>query len=149
SSGRKSWGSILLAGFAAGLGFYTYIAYRIFPLVCIALLLDRNIRRQLRIQLGPLAAAAMIGAIVVAPLALFYMKNPSGLTDRMERTALWNKTTEPLPVLLFKSTRDTIGMFTYAGDPNPRHNVPGEPALPPFSTAFFWIGMLFLLANVR
>ncbi len=143
----------VFAGLVGGLGFYTYIAYRIFPLVVLAFLLDRGNRMKLRANIAPLAAALLVSAVVVAPLAQHYIENRKSFTDRMERTAVWatTKKTEPkpLPVLLFISARDTLGMWTFKGDSIERQNVREEPALSSFSTAFFLLGLVLFVANFR
>ncbi len=143
----------LAAGFVGGLGFYTYIPYRIFPLVVLAFLLDRANRTRVRANVVPLAAALLVSAVIVAPLAHHYVENRKSFTDRMERAALWtrNKNAEPqsLPRLLFISARDTLAMWTFKGDFIERHNVREEPALSPFSTAFFLLGFSLFATNFR
>ena len=146
---RKSYLPFLLAGVAAGLGFYTYIAYRIFPLVGLALIFDKGIRKNAKARIPQLIAGMLLCALIVAPLAFYFVKNARSFSDRMSRTALWSKQTEPVPLLLLASAKNTIGMFTFKGDINPRHNVESEPALSPFSTAFFWLGMLFVAVHWR
>jgi hypothetical protein len=146
---QKEWLYLLLAGVAGGLGFYTYIAYRIFPVVCLTLLVDRDFRSAVLTKIKPLAAALLICLLIVAPLAVFFAKNARSFSDRMARTALWSKQKESLPVLLLRSAGHTTGMFSYKGDINPRHNVEAEPALSPFATAFFWLGVIASIANIR
>jgi len=150
---RNKYRFFVLAGLTGGLGFYTYIPYRIFPLVVLVFLFDRSNRMKLRVNLAPLAAALLVSAIIVAPLAQHYMENRKSFTDRMERTALWathkNAEAKPLPVLLFISARDTLGMWTFKGDFIERQNVGEEAALSPFSTAFFLLGFVLFAANFR
>jgi hypothetical protein len=146
---QKRWVFLILAGITGGLGFYTYIPYRIFPLVPLALLLDRNFRLSLSGKLKPLAASLLICIVIVAPLAMFFAKNARSFSDRMSRTSLWAKKNESIPALVARSAWRTAGMFTFQGDINPRHNVDAEPALSPFATAFFWLGILASLAAIR
>src|SRR5207249_1824673 len=143
------WVYLVLAGITGGLGFYTYIPYRIFPLVPMALLVDRNFRLRLSGKAKPLAASLLICILIVAPLTMFFAKNARSFSDRMSRTALWTKQNESLSVLILRSAWRTSGIFTFQGDINPRHNVGAEPALSPFTTAFFWLGILAALAAIR
>jgi Dolichyl-phosphate-mannose-protein mannosyltransferase len=147
SSPQKNYKSFIACAVSCGLGFYTYIAYRIFPLVLLVFALSKNIRENIRKQIGPIVVAAIIGAVVIAPLGMFYLKNSESFTDRMNRTALWSNQNESFPKLLWESSWKTFAMFTYEGDENPRHNVPHEPALSPFATSFFILGMIVTLAN--
>lgn len=76
------------------------------------------------------------------------------MTDRMKRTLVWNqKGTEytginPV-ILVLRSAKDTLGMFTYKGDSIIRHNVEIEPMLSPFETSFFILGLLVIVLNLR
>lgn len=146
---RRSWPWLLIGGLLAGLGFYTYIPYRVFPLVPLALLADPDIRARLRARLLPAAAGLLLCVLIVAPLAVYFVRNAQSFSDRMSRTSLWAKADAPMPVLLLRSARDTFGQFTYKGDMNPRHNVPLEPALSPFVTPLFWLGIACAAANIR
>ncbi len=146
---RKSYVPFLLAGVAAGLGFYTYIAYRIFPLVGLALIFDKGVRQNARARAPQLIAGMLLCALILAPLAFYFVKNARSFSDRMSRTALWSKQTEAVPILILKSAKNKIGMFSFKGDINPRHNVESEPALSPFASAFFWLGLLFVAAHFR
>lgn len=147
SSSKKNYKAFIACAISCGLGFYTYIAYRIFPLVLVVFAFSKNYRDQLRKRISPILVAAIIGLIIIAPLALFYLKNSGSFSDRMKRTAVWSNQKDPLPKVLWDSTRKTIGMFIFEGDSNPRHNVPNEPALSPFATAFFIIGIIVTVAN--
>jgi hypothetical protein len=148
SSSRKNYKSFIAFAVSCGLGFYTYIAYRIFPLVLLVFAFSKDSRDKIKKQIGPIMIAAIIFLAVIAPLTMFYFKNAGSFTDRMQRTALWSNQRESLPKLFWESTWKTVGMFTFEGDPNPRHNVPNEPALSPFLTAFFIVGIIVALANV-
>jgi hypothetical protein len=96
-----------------------------------------------------LALAAGVGFLVVAPLAYHFLKNPDDFGGRMKRTGVWSQQKEPLPVLLWRSTKDTFGLFHYKSDPNARHNVAEEPGLSPFATGFFVLGLVVCVANLR
>lgn len=147
TSSQKNYRSFVACAISCGLGFYTYIAYRIFPLVLVVFAFSKDHRDKIKKQIGPILVAAIIGLSVIAPLAIFYFKNAGSFTDRMQRTALWSNQKESLPKLLWESSWKTLGMFTFEGDSNPRHNVSNEPALSPFVTAFFIVGIIFTLAN--
>lgn len=151
SSRRKLSTCLLLAGIATGLGFYTYIAYRVFPVVVLLFLFQDPIRSCLKQHWKSLTAALLISIVLVLPLARFFADHQESLTNRMNRTAVWKQkgTDAPPASLILDATAETLGMFTYHGDPIARHNVNEEPMLSPFLTSFFLLGLLFCIANVR
>jgi hypothetical protein len=143
SEGKRT-PSFLAAGLTAGLGFHTYLGYRIFPLIVLFFLFQKEVRKHLREKAGSLAAAAALCAALVIPLAVAQLSSPSSALDRMERTLLWKQgdaRKNPIRALV-SSTAATFGMFSRAGDTIARHNLPGEPMLSPFLTGFWWLGLL-------
>src|SRR5262249_53554318 len=140
-SEKKAYGAFLAAGFFAAAGFYTYIAYRIFPLVVLVFVLQKSLRAGLRRQLGPIIAASILAAALIAPMAVYYVQNSAAFTARVNHTLVWkrkgrNRAAEPERLVL-EATVNTIGIFNWKGDAIARHNVGVEPMFSPFSTAFF------------
>jgi hypothetical protein len=117
------------AGIVYGLGFYTYAAYRLTPLLL--LLVARGKEKRV---VGLAVAAA---ALVVLPLAIFAARQPDVFFNRIN---VLRQVPTAHPVQEFVSNLWRTGrMFFFAGDPNPRHNLPGRAAL-------FWpVGLLFAL----
>ena len=148
-SERRNYWLFAAAGLFGGLGFHSYIPYRIFPLAWLALLLDNGIRPYLRRHLKGLAVATVICFLVAAPLAIHFLRNPDDFGGRMKRTGVWSQQKDPIPLLIWRSAKDTFGLFIYKSDPNARHNVAEEPGLSPFSTGFFILGLILFLANLR
>ena len=148
-SEKRNYLFFIAAGIAAGLGFHTYIPYRIFPLVWLAFLFDKGIRSHLRMHLKGLAAAALVCVLVAAPLAIHFIKNPMDFSGRMKRTGVLSNQKESAVRLIWQSTKDTVGLFIFESDPNARHNVEAEPGLSPFSTGFFILGVLISLVHLR
>jgi 4-amino-4-deoxy-L-arabinose transferase-like glycosyltransferase len=148
---RTLW--LALSGLFTGLGFHTYIAYRIFPAVVIVYVLSRERWTRLRAEWKGAILGVLLAAVVVAPLASFYIRNYESMTDRMKRTAVWNqkgKNRDESPVkLILQSTVQTLGMFNFKGDRIERHNVAPEPQLSPFAGPFFLAGVAFTLFNLR
>jgi hypothetical protein len=142
---------LLLAGIATGLGFYTYIAYRVFPVVVLLFLFQDPIRSCLKQHWKSLSAALLLAIVLVLPLARFFVDHRESLTGRMNRTAVWKQkgTDAPAYSLILDATVKTLGMFTYGGDSIVRHNVNKEPMLSPFLTSFCLLGLLFCIANIR
>ncbi len=147
-SEKRNIAAFILAGVAAGLGFYTYTGFRIFPIVLIAFLLDRGIRQRLREHRAGLAVALITCLLCIAPLIKYFLAHPETFTYRMQSVAVWKSGQTPISAVA-GSTRKTIEMLFYNGDQRPRQNVSGEPALPPFTSVFFLGGLLFALIHIR
>ena len=139
---RKTW-PIILSGLIFGIGMHTYISFRIAPLVLVALfilLLFVN-RIASRKELLKWAFVFFVGAIIIAsPLLIYYLQNPVDFISRAGQISVFN---ESSPVTSFISTgAKTLGMFTFVGDFNWRHNFAGRALL-------FWpIGIGFLLGII-
>jgi 4-amino-4-deoxy-L-arabinose transferase-like glycosyltransferase len=149
---KSSATRLILAGALTGLGFYTYIAYRIFPIVLIAFFLQKDVLEYLRRNWKPFLAASAVCILVILPLAKYYADHFSAFTDRMKRTEVFRqKMRYPRgpSETLWISTANTLGIFTIRGDAINRHNVFREPMLSPYSAPFFLFGILITLINIR
>lgn len=128
----------LISGALLGLGFYTYIAWRVMPLAILLVvgaywLALRSVfghgkfaysRAQM---LGGFAALVGISILVFLPLALDFVRNPQYL---FERTAQVSVLSSPHPLQgIASNIGKTIGMFFFTGDYNWRHNLSGAPIL--------------------
>jgi hypothetical protein len=144
---------LALAGFFLGLGFYTYIAYRIFPLVLIVFFFQKTIREDLLKHWKPFLAACAISILVVMPLGVYYLTHFDEFSDRMKRTEVFKQKKNAPEInpaqVLWKSTTDTMAMFTLRGDSITRHNVHNEPMLSSYAAPFFLLGILITLINIR
>jgi 4-amino-4-deoxy-L-arabinose transferase-like glycosyltransferase len=151
-SERKNTEYFLLAGLFTGLGFHTYLAFRIFPLVIVAFVISGQFLRQLCFRWKGLLFGGLLCLIILAPLAIYYVNNQASFSDRMNRTLVWRQARakyENPVVLTAQSVLRTSWLFTYQGDAIARHNVNSEPMLSPYASAFFLLGLLVALANIR
>jgi len=154
ASEKKNSKSFIVAGFFAGLGFHTYIAYRIFPLILLSFLFQKDILRKLKNHTKTILAGCIVALIIVAPLAQFYFEHRESFTDRMKNTLVWNQKGKAYEgihpvILVLRSAKDTLGMFTFKGDFIARHNVGIEPMLSPFESSFFILGFILVCLNIR
>lgn len=130
---KHRWRYAVISGIALGLGAYSYIAYRIMPLVFLPLVSALYKRRAFgHMILG----AAISAAIVVLPLMTYFAYKPSDFLGRTSQVSIFSSQT-PLTDLA-KNIGLTAAMFNIHGDANWRHNISGSPQL-------FWpVGILFL-----
>ena len=161
-------GAWLVLGAATGLSPYTYPAGRLLPVLVAALALawlalgprsaggrvpgeafgrgdaagtaGRAHARPL--GLAPVAGLCLAGALallVVAPLALNFVRHPDQLLLRSSQIAVTvpgQASGTPVSNLL-----GTLGMFSVRGDADPRNNVPGLPVLDLLMALPFYLGV--------
>lgn len=141
----------LMAGVFGGLGFYTYISYRIAPLIAVIVLLNywfylkkdfshsqyEHARNKL-LQGYALAFVAML--VVALPMGFYFLTHLGDLFGRSADISIFN-TANPLKAL-GESVVKTLGMFNFYGDWNQRHNIAGAPLLHWTLGVFFAIGFL-------
>jgi 4-amino-4-deoxy-L-arabinose transferase-like glycosyltransferase len=134
SSRIRGYTYAALAGIIYALGFYTYIAYRVTPLL---LLLFIPFFKRIPDFWKRAGVFVILTVIVAAPIGLYFLHNPGdffGRTSQISVTSSGN----PLAVLGGNIVK-TLLMFNIHGDDNWRHNLSGAPEL-------YWpVGILFLL----
>ncbi|MBI2463086.1 MAG: glycosyltransferase family 39 protein [Candidatus Spechtbacteria bacterium] len=144
---RGSLFDTIVAGALWALGMYTYIAFRVAPIIpafligstlLVSLAQNRdnkNIKRWIKM----IAAFALSGIIVFLPLAIYFITNSGSFASRSAGISVFS---EPQPILAFlKSLGAHLQMFFYQGDGNWRHNISGQAQL------LFPIALLFLLGT--
>lgn len=128
----------IAAGFIFGLGFNSYIAYRIMPLIPLLIFAYwyysmRDARKKLVKTFVIFAAAA---AFALLPLAWHFVANPQDFFGRTSQISIFGSE-HPIFELVINSGK-TIGMFFAQGDMNWRHNLAGRAEL-------FWpVSIMFL-----
>jgi 4-amino-4-deoxy-L-arabinose transferase-like glycosyltransferase len=133
-----AWG--LLAGLVFGLGFHTYTAYRVAPIIFAfgMVCLLRSSRTALSIVVGA-AAAGM-------PLFLYFWRHPETFTQRISEVAPTGGV-RAVAVTIVHNAIDTFAMLLTHGDRNWRHNVSGAPELwLPVGLLFVW-GLIWCLTG--
>src|SRR5208337_2759575 len=134
---RTAIGYAVVSGIVYALGFYTYIAYRVTPLLF--LLFVPFFKKYPGFWKRALAFIVAT-FIVAAPIGWYFLKHPG---DFLGRTSEISVTSAANPVKgLAVNIGKTLLMFNIHGDNNWRHNVSGAPEL-------FWpLGILFLIGII-
>ena len=144
-------GSVLdfaLAGVAVGLGLCFYSAFQLFLLVLaiFVLVVAWQEHRRWRTLVAGLAISVVAALLVVAPVVKYAMAKPESYFSRVQTTSLFSgKAPEERLPALWTNTRKHLLMFNVRGDPNGRHNLPGEPMLDWVSGALLVVGALICL----
>jgi len=124
------------AGFLFGLGFHTYIAYRIAPPLLIIPFIILWRQKKKKIIFIFLVAAFVAGL----PLGWYFLNNPADFLGRTSQISIFSS--ETLIKDLGINIAKTVGMLFYRGDFNWRHNMAGESQL-------FWpVALLFVLGLI-
>jgi hypothetical protein len=141
-----------LGGTAMGFGACFYSAFYLFaPVVGLFLIHKAIVERGLvrRHYLGILVFV-LAAALVFAPVGQFAWRNPKTFFDRTRTTSIFrDKTPSQAIKAVCQSTKQHLLMFNYRGDPNGRHNLPGEPMLDFVTSALFVLGLGYSLYHWR
>ncbi|MBI4118821.1 MAG: glycosyltransferase family 39 protein [Parcubacteria group bacterium] len=142
---------IWLAGLIYGLGFHTYISWRVSPLLLILtfliLLIVRHPVLDKKLVLKSLVIFGIGAVITMTPLLAYYIQNPADFLGRAVQVSIFNS---PAPgTALAESAIKTLGMFNFYGDGNWRHNLAGRPELFwPIGIGFL-IGLFYTLRHIK
>ncbi|MDY6874966.1 MAG: hypothetical protein SWK90_02000 [Chloroflexota bacterium] len=132
---------LILAGIFCGLTAYTYLAARAFPIPLAAALLtllvaDRGHRRA---RLGQLALFVAVAALVLAPMAHYWLTHPGSFLTRTQQIAAASWTQ------VWAGIRACLGMFFLQGDPYIRFNLPRRPIFNPMAAVLFLLGLTIVI----
>src|SRR3989338_7086947 len=152
------------AGIFIGLGFHTYIAFRLMPLVIALPILwygarwfweARNSKFEIRNNVQNsnatkyctpcvIALFLLVTFVTALPIVYYFLKHPGDLIGRTGQVSVFAASS---PAYEFaKSNLATFGMFFARGDCNARHNLPCAPELNPIAGFFFAFG---IMASIR
>jgi 4-amino-4-deoxy-L-arabinose transferase-like glycosyltransferase len=134
---RSAWWYAIGAGILYAAGFYTYIAYRVTPLLFLLFIPFFHTKP------GFWKKAALFIAvtfIVAAPLGWYFVQHPADFFGRTAQISVTNAQ-NPLHDFAVNVAKEVL-MFNWHGDYNWRQNISGSPEL-------FWpVGILFVLGII-
>ena len=144
-AGRSSAALTISAGVVYGLGFHTYIAYRVTPPLLLGVIIFFFFRARATGSLPQYWVFAAIfcaaAVLTVLPLALYFVQHPAMFSGRSAQVSILNA--PAIATNLVENAWKTAQMFFFSGDPNWRHNYDGEREL-------FWpVALLFAFGLVR
>jgi 4-amino-4-deoxy-L-arabinose transferase-like glycosyltransferase len=142
---------VLGGGICLAAGLMTYFAGRAVPIILIGfliylLLFNRSILRRVWLPIG---AAIAIGGLIALPMFIQIAQTP-GSEKRTEVVGgplieLSKGNLKPA----IETTLGTLGMFTFAGDPESLYNVSGRPVFDWITGIFFYLGVLLSLMRLK
>lgn len=146
------------AGVAVGLGLCFYTPFRLFPLVLVLFLASWLIRHllagqilsRLRAVIAPAIIFGLAVLLTIAPVAQFSLREPESFWARARKISIFrDPNVTDLPAGIAQNAASHALMFNYRGDPNGRHNLPGEPMLDAAVGLLFVLGLAFSLTRLR
>jgi hypothetical protein len=133
-----------LSGIFLGLGFHTYIAFRVAPLIFLAVGLSFVFSKKgfLKNNWKVMVAFSLIFLVVLAPLFWYFMGNFNELIYRSGSVSIFNAPGMSPLGAFWKSLSTHLSAFFVFGDHNPRHNYNDQPLLPHVWAALFALGFV-------
>jgi 4-amino-4-deoxy-L-arabinose transferase-like glycosyltransferase len=139
----------VLAGAFFGLGMHSYIAFRIAPLILVALLIAFIISRKrfIATHWKEIVAFALAAFIVALPILIDFYIHRDHFSGRTSQVSVFNPEVNQghLLLTLGKSFGLSLAQFNFYGDQNWRHNLPGWPELFPIVGIFFLAGLIYFI----
>ena len=134
----------LVAGVFYGLGFYSYIAYRVTPILILFIMLFYWLKDKgvvIRKKILATCLLFLVSSFIVAlPLGIYFLQHPADFMGRTTQVSVFSSAS-PMKDLAMNTVK-TLGMFNFTGDWNWRHNYAGSQEL-------FWpVGILFILGVI-
>lgn len=145
---RKKMLDFIWSGIFMGLGFHTYIAFRIVPFVVIAVLILKSIdiiksseieskKENIKIFFSQIIIYGVFALLAALPIFYYFYTHPEDFVGRAGQVSIF-ASENPIQELT-KSAFLTLAQFNLVGDHNWRHNFSGSPLL-------FWpVGIFFLI----
>ncbi len=157
---RNTLSDYIWSGLFFGLGFYTYIAFRmavlILGLVLLMRIIDYWLKNKYRQISWPWAyfkgswwkvdVFLLTIFIVALPIGLHFLNYPQDFLGRAGGVSVFSQ--ENPYKEIFLSTVKTLGMFNLVGDQNWRHNLAGQPMLSWPIGLLFIIGLVLVIKNL-
>ncbi len=147
---RKNGWFIALSGLLTGIGFHTYISFRVVPLIFFIVVLGGIIFEKGYIKTYWKKALIFIFATVItlAPILIYFYQHQSDLIGRSNAVSVFNSPDMSLPTALGKSLAYHVGAFFIHGDPNQRHNHGALPLLPATWSILFGLGLVISIKEI-
>ncbi len=142
-----------LAGFLAGVSFYTYLPARLLPLyflLVVPVLLWRNpgLRAldQVRVHWRGATLAVVVGLATAAPLLVYFFYHPEDFLLRSSQVVIF---ADRVNETFSEQVLGILGMAFVRGDFNVRMNYPLRPVLDLFMVGPFLLGLARLVQGAR
>jgi 4-amino-4-deoxy-L-arabinose transferase-like glycosyltransferase len=141
---------LLLSGLLFGLGFHTYIAFRIAPLaiavVALSLILTR--KKIIKNNWKEILIFTAVALLIALPILIYFSGHIKDLLFRSEAVSIFDSPKMSPGAAFWKSLTTHINAFFVSGDHNPRHNYNSQPLLPAAWSVLFALGFFISASEI-
>jgi len=137
----NKWWNFALAGFIFGLGFHTYIAFRIAPALLVVLFLLLLLQYGVKLikqHWKNVLIFVLFAIISAAPIFYTFYAHPEFLNSRTADVSVFANSEDGLAITLTQTITKSLLKFNFYGDQNWRHG------FPPLPTLEFFVGIMFI-----
>lgn len=147
---KKNGWFIAISGLLMGLGFHTYISFRVVPLILaivvfFSLIFEKDFFRNYWKKAIIFVVATII---TVAPIGIYFYQHQGDLIGRSNAVSVFNSPDMSFAQAFGKSLAYHIGAFFVHGDANQRHNHGALPLLPAVWSILFGLGIIISLKEI-
>lgn len=141
----------VISGIILGIGFHTYIAFRIAPLIIVLVALSLAITRKGFVKKYWKYAAffTLAGLLMALPIFIYFSDH---FHDFIYRSAIVSVFNAPRGMTFWQAFTTSLSTHLLAffsiGDHNPRHNYSNQPLLPSAWSVLFAIGFIISLREI-
>ncbi|MFB3895788.1 MAG: ArnT family glycosyltransferase [bacterium] len=162
---KRIW--YILTGICLGIGMYTYLAFRLVPILVLMIisyqwLIEKKIRNSPpQSEISPKAEKTeirnniiiifLVWLLVFLPLIIDYIYHPFHLMGRTDEVTVFQNGLSSGITNIASNALKVGMMFSIPGkgDPEPKHNLSGEPELPLLLSIFLIIGIIITCKKIR
>jgi 4-amino-4-deoxy-L-arabinose transferase-like glycosyltransferase len=147
---KKSYWLFILSGFFLGLGFYSYIAFRVAPLIFVVfglvyiLFEKEGFRKNWKLILILIS----VSILCALPIFLYFYAHWNEFMSRSQAVSIFHAGKMTPFQALLKSLWVHLQAFFVHGDSNPRHNYDNQPLIPAGWVAFFVLGFIISVKEI-
>ncbi len=162
---HRKLSDFIMLGAVTAWSLYSYIAARLIPVGLVVFFLYLIVKEKgfLKKNLKKMAAAVLAFMIVIAPLGTYIAKNFGAFMSRTSTVSIFNDgmlkaiggpyvekdgSVKHWSKMYAHNLKNTLLMFNYIGDGNPRHNYNTTPMLDFATGIFFVLGFAYILARI-
>lgn len=141
---------LTLSGLFSGLGLYTYFASRGVPLILAVFVVYLLLfgRKIILPHWRGIVAHFATTLMVAIPLILTLRRQPEGVYRVEELAAPLTAALNGEFALMGQHIWQTVGMFSFTGDPEYLYNIPLRPIFHPIISLLFWVGVALVVWTV-
>jgi hypothetical protein len=150
NSPKRNFLFFIISGLIMGLGFHSYIAFRIAPVALFIFILALIIFKDnfFKSYWKYFLVFAVSSFLVILPLLFYFSGHFKDLVSRSESVSIFNTPKYSPWEALEISLNKHAGAFFVSGDHNPRHNYNDQPLLPDAWSVLFAIGFIISLKEI-